>query len=152
MGYSAITRKHSLMWASLTPSPKPICSWYIYWTATICFKGCWTKELYHFTLQGNQAPSKKNAQEIPTPQFDAVDTYERDYTRTFAQPTSYIRGRGGFFLVTSLGMHSFLVKLTLLCLLGLLLRVINICSQSWDRWICWVWPGQWRWGLAWRIQ
>lgn len=97
------------MWASLTPSPKPICSWYIYWTATVCFKGCWTKELYHSTLQGNQAPSKKNAQEIPTPQFDAVDTYERDYTRTFAQPTSYIRGRGGFFLVTSLGMHSFLL-------------------------------------------
>ncbi|XP_020396300.1 enhancer of polycomb-like protein101 isoform X2 [Zea mays] len=44
--------------------------------------------------EGNQALSKKNAQEIPTPQFDGVDTYERDYTRTFAQPTSYIRGRG----------------------------------------------------------
>jgi len=44
--------------------------------------------------EGNQAPSKKNIQEIPTPQFDIVDTYERDYTRTFAQPTSYIRGRG----------------------------------------------------------
>nr|CAB3456716.1 unnamed protein product [Digitaria exilis] len=44
--------------------------------------------------EGNQAPNKKNIQEIPTPQFDAVDTYERDYTRTFAQPTSYIRGRG----------------------------------------------------------
>ncbi|XP_062193467.1 uncharacterized protein LOC133896834 [Phragmites australis] len=44
--------------------------------------------------EGNQAPSKKNIQEIPTPQFDIVDTYERDYTRTFAQPTCYIRGRG----------------------------------------------------------
>ncbi|KAG8047151.1 hypothetical protein GUJ93_ZPchr0008g12067 [Zizania palustris] len=37
---------------------------------------------------------KKNGQEIPTPQYDDVDTYERDYTRTFAQPTSYIRARG----------------------------------------------------------
>ncbi|OEL15805.1 hypothetical protein BAE44_0023176 [Dichanthelium oligosanthes] len=48
----------------------------------------------HVKDRGNQAPSKKNIQEIPTPQFDIVDTYERDYTRTFAQPTSYIRGRG----------------------------------------------------------
>ncbi|KAA8536669.1 hypothetical protein F0562_029147 [Nyssa sinensis] len=39
-------------------------------------------------------PSKKVAPEIPTPQFDVVDTYERDYSRTFAQPTSYLRGRG----------------------------------------------------------
>ncbi|XP_006661078.2 enhancer of polycomb homolog 2-like [Oryza brachyantha] len=44
--------------------------------------------------EGNPTPTKKNVQEIPTPQFDAVDTYERDYTRTFAQPTCYIRGRG----------------------------------------------------------
>lgn len=44
--------------------------------------------------EGNPTPTKKNIQEIPTPQFDAVDTYERDYTRTFAQPTCYIRGRG----------------------------------------------------------
>ncbi|KAJ4804169.1 Enhancer of polycomb-like protein [Rhynchospora pubera] len=42
-----------------------------------------------------KAPTKKvNAQEIPTPQFDLVDTYERDYSRTFSQPTSYIRARG----------------------------------------------------------
>jgi hypothetical protein len=34
------------------------------------------------------------------------------------------------FLLLSLGMQSFLVKLILLCLLGLLLRVINICSQG----------------------
>lgn len=53
-------------------------------------------------LQGNPAPSKKNVQEIPTPQFNVVETYERDYTRTFAQPTCYIRGRGGFFLVAAL--------------------------------------------------
>ncbi|CAL1373865.1 unnamed protein product [Linum trigynum] len=39
-------------------------------------------------------PTKKLASEIPTPQFDAVDTYERDYQRTFAQPNSYIRARG----------------------------------------------------------
>uniref|UniRef100_A0A0D9XC24 Enhancer of polycomb-like protein n=1 Tax=Leersia perrieri TaxID=77586 RepID=A0A0D9XC24_9ORYZ len=44
--------------------------------------------------EGNPAPTKKNAQEIPTPKFDAVDTYERDYTRTFVQQNSYIRGRG----------------------------------------------------------
>ncbi|CAO2188926.1 unnamed protein product, partial [Urochloa humidicola] len=44
--------------------------------------------------EARPAPNKKNAQEIPTPQYDAVDTYERDYTRTFAQPTTYIRGRG----------------------------------------------------------
>lgn len=44
--------------------------------------------------EGNSTPSKKNAQEIPTPQFDDVETYDRDYTRTFAQPSCYIRGRG----------------------------------------------------------
>ncbi|GJM99738.1 hypothetical protein PR202_ga16866 [Eleusine coracana subsp. coracana] len=30
--------------------------------------------------EGNQPSNKKNIQEIPTPQFDNVDTYERDYT------------------------------------------------------------------------
>ncbi|CAL5011782.1 unnamed protein product [Urochloa decumbens] len=44
--------------------------------------------------EAHPAPNKKNGQEIPTPQYDVVDTYERDYTRTFAQPTAYIRGRG----------------------------------------------------------
>ncbi|KAI3918773.1 hypothetical protein MKX01_042093 [Papaver californicum] len=39
-------------------------------------------------------PTKKYAPEIPTPQFDIVDTYEIDYTPTFGQPTSYLRGRG----------------------------------------------------------
>ncbi|XP_077237436.1 uncharacterized protein LOC143879134 [Tasmannia lanceolata] len=39
-------------------------------------------------------PSKKIASEIPTPQFVVVDTYERDYSCTFTQPTSYLRGRG----------------------------------------------------------
>lgn len=39
-------------------------------------------------------PSKKLAPEIPTPQFVVVDTYERDYARTFSQPTSYLRARG----------------------------------------------------------
>ncbi|WOK98153.1 enhancer of polycomb-like protein 1 isoform X1 [Canna indica] len=42
----------------------------------------------------NQTPSKKSSQEIPTPQFNTVETYERDYTRTFNQTTNYIRGRG----------------------------------------------------------
>ncbi|KAK9293160.1 hypothetical protein L1049_021147 [Liquidambar formosana] len=42
----------------------------------------------------HQIPSKKVAPEIPTPQFVVVDTYERDYSRTFSQPTSYLRGRG----------------------------------------------------------
>ncbi|XP_015869273.1 enhancer of polycomb-like protein 1 [Ziziphus jujuba] len=38
--------------------------------------------------------NKKASPEIPTPQFVVVDTYERDYSRTFAQPTSYLRARG----------------------------------------------------------
>ncbi|XP_039036423.1 enhancer of polycomb-like protein 1 isoform X2 [Hibiscus syriacus] len=38
--------------------------------------------------------AKKLASEIPTPQFVVVDTYERDYSRTFFQPTSYLRARG----------------------------------------------------------
>ncbi|XP_042496940.1 enhancer of polycomb-like protein 1 [Macadamia integrifolia] len=42
----------------------------------------------------HQIPSKKSTPEIPTPQFVIVDTYERDYSRTFTQPTSYLRGRG----------------------------------------------------------
>ncbi|PSS21656.1 Enhancer of polycomb like [Actinidia chinensis var. chinensis] len=41
-----------------------------------------------------QIPSKKVASEIPTPQFVVVDTYERDYSRTFTQTTSYLRARG----------------------------------------------------------
>ncbi|RDX80087.1 hypothetical protein CR513_39399, partial [Mucuna pruriens] len=41
-----------------------------------------------------QTPSKKLAAEIPTPQFVVVDTYERDYSCTFSQPTSYLRARG----------------------------------------------------------
>ncbi|KAJ3693235.1 hypothetical protein LUZ60_008715 [Juncus effusus] len=42
-----------------------------------------------------KAPSKKlNVSEIPTPQFDEVESYERDYSRTFGQPNSYIRSGG----------------------------------------------------------
>ncbi|THG12687.1 hypothetical protein TEA_026814 [Camellia sinensis var. sinensis] len=41
-----------------------------------------------------QIPSKKVASEIPIPQFVVVDTYERDYSCTFTQPTSYLRARG----------------------------------------------------------
>ncbi|KAK9684103.1 hypothetical protein RND81_10G186500 [Saponaria officinalis] len=42
----------------------------------------------------HHVPSKKLAAEIPTPEFVVVDTYERDYSRSFCQPTSYIRARG----------------------------------------------------------
>ncbi|KAL1224194.1 hypothetical protein V5N11_031330 [Cardamine amara subsp. amara] len=41
-----------------------------------------------------QVPTKKLVSEIPTPQFLVVDTYERDYSRTFNQPASYLRARG----------------------------------------------------------
>ncbi|KAL0335347.1 UNVERIFIED_CONTAM: hypothetical protein Sradi_4746600 [Sesamum radiatum] len=41
-----------------------------------------------------QSSAKKVASEIPTPQFVVVDTYERDYSPTFSQPTSYLRARG----------------------------------------------------------
>ncbi|KAJ0989740.1 hypothetical protein J5N97_008096 [Dioscorea zingiberensis] len=41
-----------------------------------------------------QISNKKSAQEIPTPQYNIVDTYERDYSQSFLQPTSYLRGRG----------------------------------------------------------
>ncbi|CAO2815206.1 unnamed protein product [Amaranthus hypochondriacus] len=42
----------------------------------------------------HHVPSKKHAAEIPTPEFVVVDSYERDYSRSFCQPTSYIRARG----------------------------------------------------------
>lgn len=42
-----------------------------------------------------QTSSKKLAPEIPTPEYVIVDTYERDYSPTFGQPTSYIHARGG---------------------------------------------------------
>ncbi|KAG1363833.1 enhancer of polycomb-like protein 1 [Cocos nucifera] len=42
----------------------------------------------------HQNSIKKSSSEIPTPQFKVVDTYERDYSRTFTQPPSYLRGRG----------------------------------------------------------
>ncbi|KAJ6845231.1 enhancer of polycomb-like protein 2-like [Iris pallida] len=42
----------------------------------------------------HQVTSRKISSEIPTPQYNVVDTYERDYTCTFSQPNSYLRGRG----------------------------------------------------------
>ncbi|CAI9764514.1 unnamed protein product [Fraxinus pennsylvanica] len=42
-----------------------------------------------------QTPSKKVASEIPTLEVVVVDTIGRDYSRTFTQPTSYLRARGG---------------------------------------------------------
>ncbi|GKA42186.1 enhancer of polycomb-like protein [Tanacetum coccineum] len=42
-----------------------------------------------------QTASKKTASsEIPTLEYVIVDTYERDYSSTFNQPTSYLRARG----------------------------------------------------------
>ncbi|XP_020100573.1 uncharacterized protein LOC109718652 isoform X3 [Ananas comosus] len=52
----------------------------------------------------HRVPAKKSSSEIPTPQFSVVDTYERDYARTFAQPTSYLRGRGELRLANLLSM------------------------------------------------
>lgn len=48
----------------------------------------------HYQVQP-PVPSKKLISEIPTPQYLVVDTYERDYSRTFNQPASYLRARGG---------------------------------------------------------
>ncbi|KAL8161004.1 hypothetical protein V2J09_012493, partial [Rumex salicifolius] len=45
-------------------------------------------------IEVHHAPTKKTASDIPTPEFVYVDTYERDYSRTFGQPSSYIRARG----------------------------------------------------------
>ncbi|KAG6548528.1 hypothetical protein Mapa_010016 [Marchantia paleacea] len=39
-------------------------------------------------------PTRRGGAEIPTPQFVVVESYERDYTRSFNQPPSYLRGRG----------------------------------------------------------
>ncbi|XP_065874706.1 enhancer of polycomb-like protein 1 [Euphorbia lathyris] len=41
-------------------------------------------------------PSKRNVESeiIPTPEFVAVGTYERNYPRTFGQANSYLRARG----------------------------------------------------------
>ncbi|PKA50489.1 hypothetical protein AXF42_Ash013703 [Apostasia shenzhenica] len=42
----------------------------------------------------HQITLKKVSAEIPTPQYNVVETYERDYSRNFSQPSSYLRGRG----------------------------------------------------------
>ncbi|XP_042421244.1 uncharacterized protein LOC122009258 [Zingiber officinale] len=47
-----------------------------------------------YESEKHQNLGKRSSQEIPTPQFSSVETYERDYSRTFAQTTCYIRGRG----------------------------------------------------------
>uniref|UniRef100_A0A2P2KEX2 Enhancer of polycomb-like protein n=1 Tax=Rhizophora mucronata TaxID=61149 RepID=A0A2P2KEX2_RHIMU len=47
-----------------------------------------------FDNEVHHIPNKKLVPEIPTPQFVVVDTYERDYSRTFTQPSSYLRARG----------------------------------------------------------
>ncbi|CAO2823089.1 unnamed protein product [Amaranthus hypochondriacus] len=57
-----------------------------------------TKNSQRLTAESNNAVrrvfSKKHVVKIHTPQFVAVDTYERDYSRSFCRPTSYIRARG----------------------------------------------------------
>ncbi|KAL0387286.1 UNVERIFIED_CONTAM: hypothetical protein Sradi_2610400 [Sesamum radiatum] len=50
--------------------------------------------VYKLCNRVQQVPGRKTASEIPTPEFVVVDTYERDYSRTFIQPTSYLRARG----------------------------------------------------------
>ncbi|XP_073117738.1 uncharacterized protein [Elaeis guineensis] len=51
----------------------------------------------------HQTPGKKSSQEIPTPQFSIVETYERDYACNFTQPTSYLRARGAFAARAEIG-------------------------------------------------
>jgi len=94
-------------------------------------------------------PSKKSTSEIPIPQYNVVDTYERDYTCTFSQPTSYLRGRGGRFLT-----YFWWVSCKTVCnFINLVLHyILLLCSQGWDWGVCWVWSWQWGWWLASRVQ
>ncbi|KAL0364935.1 UNVERIFIED_CONTAM: hypothetical protein Sangu_0591100 [Sesamum angustifolium] len=58
------------------------------------FGWCFSIRLVTSFAKCKQSSAKKVASEIPTPQFVVVDTYERDYSPTFTQPTSYLRARG----------------------------------------------------------
>lgn len=57
-----------------------------------------TSQILRFAAEADNEvrhiPSKKIASEIPIPKFAVVDSYERDYSRTFCQPTSYVHARG----------------------------------------------------------
>ncbi|KAL9254298.1 Enhancer of polycomb homolog 2-like protein [Drosera capensis] len=58
-----------------------------------------TSQVFRFASEADtevhhHVPNKRVAAEIPTPEFVIVDTYERDYSRSFNQPTTYIRARG----------------------------------------------------------
>ena len=66
------------------------------------------------TLQVPSTPRKKPISEIPTPCFVVVDTYERDYTRTFKQTPSYVRSRGGLFPVNHTPWDLMIISLPLL--------------------------------------
>lgn len=80
-------------------------------------------------IEVHPPPTKKLAPEIPTPQFVVVDTYERDYSRTFAQPNSYLRARGGLSLTsTSLFSVPFVISdyLHLCCSSGRARRVRGV--------------------------
>ena len=70
---------------------------------------------YNSTLQVPQVSSKKSAAEIPTPQFVVVDTYERDYSRTFGQPTSYLRARGGLWTMIFFFFLAFAIIVIVFC-------------------------------------
>eukprot|EP01018_Ginkgo_biloba_P025100 Gb_40059 [translate_table: standard] len=58
-----------------------------------------TSQLVRLTLETenevvHSSTGRKGGTEIPTPQFVVVESYERDYSCTFVQPPSYLRGRG----------------------------------------------------------
>lgn len=84
--------------------------------------------------------------EIPTPQYVVVESYEQDYARTFSQPNSYLRARGG--------LNCLIVCFFFLLIGSLPLCLIHIwvCSPGWVWGVCGVWSWQWGWGLAPRIQ
>ncbi|GLJ08878.1 hypothetical protein SUGI_0097490 [Cryptomeria japonica] len=61
--------------------------------------GTRASQLVRLTLENENdvvhaIPVRKNSDDIPTPQFVVVESYERDYERTFMQPTTYLRGGG----------------------------------------------------------
>ncbi|KAG0475541.1 hypothetical protein HPP92_015227 [Vanilla planifolia] len=55
------------------------------------YQACRSSKIF-FTSTSNL--HKEGFIQIPTPQYTVVETYERDYSRTFNQPSSYLRGRG----------------------------------------------------------
>jgi hypothetical protein len=66
-------------------------------------------------VQVHSTTVRKVSTEIPTPQFVVVESYERDYSATFVQPPSYLRGRGRFniFLYNYLNSKHIYISLVL---------------------------------------